>query len=69
MTSLSALAFGQYSWLLPILIIAILLAAVIVALCRKDHVKAAIWMRSSGFFLEAGNDAGRKQGPARKPEA
>jgi hypothetical protein len=54
MTSLSAFAFGQFSWLLPILILAILLVAVVVALCRKDHVKTAIWMRSSGFFLEGG---------------
>jgi hypothetical protein len=43
--------------LFPILMIAILLLAVIIALYRKDRVKAAIWTRSSGFFLEANNDS------------
>jgi|HubBroStandDraft_4_1064222.scaffolds.fasta_scaffold62526_2 hypothetical protein len=47
--------------LFPILIVAILLVAVIVALCRKDNVRTAIWMKSYGFFLEANNNP-------RKPE-
>jgi hypothetical protein len=56
-------AFSQFG-LFPILIVAILLVVIIIALCRKDRVKAAIWVRSSGFFLEANNDL--PQNPEKK---
>lgn len=55
MTALKAEFLG--TWSFPILVIAALLVALLmVALCRKDHVRAALWVRSFGFFLEAGDE-------------
>jgi hypothetical protein len=61
MTILMAFAFSQFGWFFPVLIVALVIV-IIVALCRMDHVRTAIWMRSSGFLLEANNDS-----PRRKP--
>ena len=65
MSTLIAFALGQFSLLFPALIIAILLVAIIIALYRKDQVRTAIWVKSSGFFLEANNDSPRRSGERR----
>jgi hypothetical protein len=55
--------------LFPILIVSILLVAVIVALCRMDNVRTAIWMKSCGFFLEANNNPRKPEKRPALPEA
>jgi hypothetical protein len=43
---------------LPVLVIVVLvLAVIVIALLKKQRVRAGIWSRSSGFFLEADNGA------------
>jgi hypothetical protein len=70
MTSLFTAVFGPVAT--PILIIVILVLAVIVfALCKKQSVRAGVWSRSCGFVLEAQDQgcrtAARRTSPRKKP--
>jgi hypothetical protein len=59
MTSLKPELFGSFS--IPVLLIGgLFVVLLIVALYRKDHVKAGFWVRSVGFFFEA-DDEWRKK--------
>jgi hypothetical protein len=53
---LSEFAFSQFSLLAALMMLIFLAAVIVIAIYRKDRVKAAIFVRSFGFFLEASND-------------
>jgi Na+/glutamate symporter len=41
----------------PAIVAALFLVVVLIALFRKDFVKASMWFRTCGFSIEAGNSA------------
>ena len=60
-------ALGPFT-IFPVMMLAFVLGVIVVALCRMKRVRTAIWMRSSGFFLEANSDlpektSAKNQGP------
>jgi len=54
--ALTRLHFEWLGFALIACFFAALLITIVIALYRKDHVKTGMWLRSFGFFLEAGND-------------
>jgi len=59
MPTLKAAVLGTISF--PIIVLAALaLGVIVVAIYKKDHVRAVVWLRSCGFSLEAGDRGPKK---------
>lgn len=54
MTILRSEFLGSVGWSI-LGIVVLIIGLITYALHKKDHVKAGLWLRSFGFFLEAGN--------------
>jgi hypothetical protein len=53
--------------LLAMLVTIGIVSVILLALCRKDHVRTGICLRSFGFFLEARGNSGEPK--SKKPRA
>lgn len=63
---LTLIPFVQHYLLtLPALLAALFLLVVLIALFKKDFVRASMWFRTCGFSIEAGNSTNTSNGKSK----
>lgn len=55
----------RYLLTVPALLAGLFLVVVLIALLKKDFVKASLWFRTCGFSIEAGNSADISNGKSK----